>query len=459
MPFKGPRPDSYDEVHTAEGALRAPYAELQRRFGFDVLRPPPVAIERLRDRPFGDDVRILPVPWVLDRAEYSSVVQAGVRQRSRALQAFFADVVIGPGQFVGSQFAGGQGSLTSERLDTILELEGTSRDGLRSLWEGHRAEEIRFVYGPDLVRDTDGHWLVLEDNVGCIGGSADSACVWSLYVDAVGGPTDTSPSVEPDLRLAVRLWLERLGMTAGDEVLAVAGCESGGDDLSAVLIHENARRRLLLDPLGVEVAESGQFRGLLEAGARGGRTRAILNFHPGSELIDEAFRQGAALFNAPGTGILGNKALLPHVDDMIRFFCHEEPLLATPPTHVLDGGALPSDPDDWVVKSAAGCQGTEVFVLRAQPPGRLAAIRDLVRRGWPRMVFVAQRRVEPSHLATAGPGSWDTQLVELRPVTYVLGWSDVHVSVQPSGKAVSSFDARRQNNISRGACYVPVTAV
>jgi uncharacterized circularly permuted ATP-grasp superfamily protein len=438
---------SFDEVFDPEGALRHPYAELERRFGLDVLRPAGTTTARLRDRPLGDDARILPVPWALDEAEYSSVIHAGTSQRAQALQMFFADLVLGAQRFMASGT-----SLTRKRLQAILTSEGTSLARLRSLWKGHGREEIRFVYGPDLMRGPDGGWLLLEDNVGCVGGSADSYFVWSLYVDAAEDRNRSYPSYPPsesDLGVALRMWLAGLGLAAGDGgVVAMLGCEANGDELHSVLIQENARRRIILEQVGVEVVDSSQLHDR--------RVWAILNFHDQHELIG-AFRRRTGLFNAPGTGMLGNKALLPHVDEMIRFFCDEEPLFPTPSTHVLEDGALP--PGDWVIKSVRGCQGTDVFVLCDQPPERLDAIRRLVRDSRPKPGFVAQQRVEPSHLSTDGPGGWDTYLLELRLVAYVVGWSRVHVSSQPIGKAVSSFDVRRQHNVSQGACYVPVMVI
>jgi len=446
--FKGILPRPYDEAFKLDGALRHPYVELRRRLGTDPLRPAAATWQRLRDRPWGDDARVLPIPWALDGAEYASVVQAGTSQRARALQLFFADLVLGPQRFLEGA------SLTRERLQLILTSEGTSLAHLRSLWSGHAAEEVRFVYGPDLVRGPDGHWLLLEDNVGCVGGSADGHAVWSLYLDAAGARRRCVPPAEPDLRVALRTWLDRLGLSCGDGgVVGLLGCEASG--LRCVLIHENARRRRILEQAGVGVADPGQLRRLLSDGG----LRAILNFHILPELIDEAFHRRIALFNAPGTGILGNKALLPHVGEMIRFFLGEEPVIATPPTHVCQDGTLPPQPGDWVVKSASGCQGTEVFVLRCQPPERLAAIRELVRESWPDQAFVAQQRVELSRLSSSGPGSWEAHPVELRPVTYVVGWSQVHVSDRPVGRAGWGFDARGQHNLSQGACYVPVTVL
>lgn len=448
MVIKSATSSSYDEVFDAGGALRPGYAELRRRLGFDVLRPALATVQRLRDRPLGDDARILPIPWALDGMEYSSVIAAGTSQRARALQTFFADLVLGPQAFLSDDT-----SLTADRLDVILESEGTSLGRLRSLWEGHTREDVRFVYGPDLVRGPDGRWLVIEDNVGCIGGSADSHFVWNAYLDAAGVPATLFPRSEPDLAVAIRMWMRGIGCTVGDDAFtAVLGCDAGGDDLRSVLILENARRQLVLDALGIEVAGSCQL-------GDDRRVQAIVNFHALSAMIDDAFHQRIALFNAPGTSVLGNKALLPYVDEMIRFYCREEPIIESPPTHLLDNGQFPAQPDHWVVKSTAGCQGTEVFELRRQPPPRLDEIRSLVRESWPKVTFVAQSHVEPSHLSTGGPGAWDTLLVELRPVTYVVGWSEAFVSREPLGKAVSSFDVRRQHNVSQGACYVPVTSV
>jgi hypothetical protein len=440
----------YDEVFALDGVRRPPYAELQRRLGRDPLRPGAAAWRRLRDHPLRDDARLLPVPWVLDAGEYEAVVQAGIAQRARALQLFFADLVLGPQRFLAERF------LTRTRLETILRSEGTSLARLRALWRGHAREEIRFVYGPDLMRGPDGQWLLLEDNVGCVGGAADGHFAWSLYLAATEAHGVRAPSsVEPDLQVALRTWLGRLGMGAGDPgVVALQECEADGDALHSVLIRENERRRLILEQAGVSVVEPHR---PLRLGGR--RPRAILNFHSLSELIEEAFHDGTALFNAPGTGILGNKELLPHVGEMIRFFQGEEPIIGTPLTNVCLNGALPPPTGDWVVKSAIGRGGTDVFVLRREPRERLDAIRNLVRMSWPKQTFVAQQRIEPSRLPTSGPASWDSHSVELRPVAYLVGWSEVHVSRRPVGKAIWGFDANARHNVSRGACYIPTTVL
>jgi glutamate---cysteine ligase / carboxylate-amine ligase len=202
-------------------------------------------------------------------------------------------------------------------------------------------------------------------------------------------------------------------------------------------LDENARRRLILDQLGIKVRDPSE-------------SDAWLNFDCDGATAELFERSRVPMFNAPGTGALGDKALLPFVDDLIGFYLNEKPILRTPPTYLLSDGVLPSDPAGWVVKTTAGCQGTEVFVLDWQPKDRLGLIAERAVRA------VAQRYVEPSRLTLDGPGGWDAYRVEIRPVAYVLGWNDVYVSECPVGKAISVYDSRRLNNISHGACYIPV---
>jgi uncharacterized circularly permuted ATP-grasp superfamily protein len=161
------------------------------------------------------------------------------------------------------------------------------------------------------------------------------------------------------------------------------------------------------------------------------------------------------LLNAPGTGFLGNKALLPFIDTVVRLHVGEEPLLATPPTRLLRDGELPTAGRDWVVKTAAGAGGTGVFVLRSLTPDQINAVPEILRAAGPSGA-VAQQWVEPSTLSLSDASRWDAYRVELRPLAYVLGWRNVLVGKQPLGKAVSGFDRRRLNNISMGACYLPV---
>lgn len=384
---------------------------------------------RLADRPLGDETRILPVPLVLGEDEHAAIAD-GVYQRATALQAFFCDVVLGEGRFLAT------GELTAALLDAILATEGTSRPLLRATWDGHEPEEMRFVHAPDLVCDRRGDWTVIEDNVGCVGGSADSFFVAQAFARAAGLPPPSSKAA--DLVRAVRRWLELVGPSAAP--LAVLGCESPG-------VLENERRARLLAELGIACVQPTELREQLRSGRCS--SRALVNFDQiePRDVIEIFGRLRMPLLNAPGTGLLGNKALLAFVPGMIRFFCDAEPLLATAPTAVLHPGERPGP--DRVVKPSTGAGGADVLLPGWDP----AAVETLVRARGPSGVVV-QRWIEPSTLSW-GPDECATFDIELRPIAYVVGAQEIVVGQQPVAKAVPSRE-RRLNNVSRGAAYVAV---
>jgi carboxylate-amine ligase len=434
------QPTWFDEVYAEDGVPRSAFAALRHRIGRDPLRPSVAAAERLRDQPLGDDCRILPIPMVIDDVEYRSVIKAGVAQRARALQSLFSDLVLGQQRILTAGLGFGQ-----DLIDDILAMDGITLDDLRTLWQEAGRERIRFVYGPDLIRGPDGRWVVLEDNVGCVGGTADSFFVAHSYQEAMAqlGPSDGPPPA--DLAVAIRHWLSIAGPENADAAVAVLGC-AGCADPRTLRLDENARRCQILSQLGIPVVDRHQLAG---AGM-------VVNFDVDMSWSDLFVVPGATLLNAPGTGMLGNKALLPYLDDAICFYTGAPPILPTPDTRLVADGALPADPKQWVMKTAAGAQGTEVIVLGRLGHDQLGEVAARMRTNWAGAAAVLQRYVEPSRLSPAGPGGWDSYRVEIRAVAYVLGWNDIYVSEQPVGKAVSDYDARRLNNISQGACYLPV---
>jgi uncharacterized circularly permuted ATP-grasp superfamily protein len=435
----------YDEVFQDSGDLRPAYSALAQRTGRDPLRPTPAAAESLRRRPLGDDVRILPVPLVLEDDEYRALV-AGLAQRALALQDLFVDLVLGDQRVCTAGLGVDEALIVS-----IVAAEATSLPRLRDLWRRRDRDAVAFVYGPDLVREPGGRWTVIEDNVGCLGGSADSSAVVDCYADVTG--IRPARKVPPDLPAAVARWFGRRGSGA-DLVVTVLGCD-GPDGPGAVRVEENARRAGQLERRAIPVCTEAEFE-RCTSGTPVWARAAVANLdgrvREGSAL-HRAFSRGAALLNAPGTGLLGNKALLPFLDDLVRYYRGEEPLVPAPTTRLLTDG-LPEPGDGWVVKSAAGHSGTEVFFLDGAHPRRLRQAQDMVRSR--AGGAVAQRYVEPSRLTPGGGGSWDAWLVEIRPMIYVLGDGDLMAGATPAARLVSVYDHRRLNNLSQGACYAPV---
>lgn len=454
--------EPYEEALDDNGDLRPAYKALSRRLGWDPLHPPAAVVRDLRESPLGDDHQLVPVPLALADGEYRYEIRAGIAQRAYALQMFFADVILGRGQYLRSGT-----DLNPFLLGEILESVGTSLAAVRRWWSGHEPEEVRFVYAPDLVREPRGRWVVIEDNVGCVGGCADSHFVRETYGRATG-LTDDGSLIDGDLRLpdfsyAVKQWLDRLGLTPSDQ--GVVALLSDGDALAAYLpkrFREDERRKQLVRRLGVQVIEDAEFDRLCQSPDARARLRAVVNAGVPAKktwqlIHDVAFHQlHLPLLNSPGTLLLGHKAFLPFVEEMIRFYCGQDPILRSPPTRLLRDGLLPDDLDNWVLKTATGCQGDGVLVLKSLPPERIENIRTSVQRSWAKVPVIAQRHVELSCLRVDELGNTNTYDVELRVLAYVIGWQHVFVGEHSIGKLVLTGSGTGGQTVFSGGAYLPV---
>jgi len=111
--------------------------------------------------------------------------------------------------------------------------------------------------------------------------------------------------------------------------------------------------------------------------------------------------------------------------------------------------------ENWVLKTAIGCRGDGVFVLRWQQPNQLAALQGLVKGSWPSQPAVAQQYVEPSRIAINGVAPC-VYKVEVRALAYVVDWQRVIVSEQSVGKVVPDDPPGLLNDVFQHASYAPV---
>ena len=120
-----------------------------------------------------------PVPRVITAAEWDPV-KRGLAQRVRALNAFVADVY-------GSQRIVAEGLVPPEVIRSADYYEPEMR-GIRppsGVWIG--------VAGLDIVRDTDGEWLVLEDNVRTPSGFAYLHATRRALLEHINVPPGATP--------------------------------------------------------------------------------------------------------------------------------------------------------------------------------------------------------------------------------------------------------------------------
>lgn len=119
---------------------------------------------------FRKDNALDAVPRILSPTE-AAEIQQGVEQRARALRAFLKD------HYSGKRYYATAGVLPAKVVKRIISRIGESAyDGLVN------PQTISFMYGPDIIRDSEGNWRVIEDNPGFIGGIGDLKLAYDLMM-------------------------------------------------------------------------------------------------------------------------------------------------------------------------------------------------------------------------------------------------------------------------------------
>jgi uncharacterized circularly permuted ATP-grasp superfamily protein len=366
------------------------------------------------ERPFPLDL----VPRIIPPDEWS-VVERGVRQRVLALEAFLDDVY-GPGEI-----------LRDRVLPRRLVL--TSKHFHRQAAGIHPRHGVRIhVAGIDLVREGEGRFLVLEDNVRVPSGI-------SYVVENRRAMTRVFPELFASHRIRrvdhypIRL-LEALRRTAPEGV---------ADPCVVVLtpgVHNSAyfEHSFLARQMGVELVEGSDLvvqDEVLYMRTTAGLQRVDvvyrrvddafldpLQFRPDSVIgcagMLHAARAGRlTIANAPGNGVADDKAVYPYVPEMIRYYLGEDAILPNVETYRLED----ADVCEWaldrldrlVVKPVDGSGGHGIVIGPQAAESDLARLADEIRadpRGW-----VAQDPVALSTAPTFVGGGMQPRHLDLRP--------------------------------------------
>ena len=123
----------------------------------------------------------------------------------------------------------------------------------------------------------------------------------------------------------------------------------------------------------------------------------------GAALLGPCRAGTLACVNAIGSGLADDKLVHAYVEEMVRFYLGEEPLLPSLASHPLDGRACGTDLDELVVKPRGEMGGEGVVIWRDAD----AATRDRQRARIERdpSGFVAQELVTLSvHPTVCGHG-------------------------------------------------------
>ena len=148
----------YNEIFDESGKVRPQYEKVYEVY--KTLTPGRTKeYSRKSVELFLGDQALDSIPRVLTESEMAEL-QKGVRQRGTALRLFLEDYYSGGKKW--------QKIIPPKILERIIDRSGESAyAGLID------PKKISFPYGPDIVRDHEGVWRVLEDNPGNIGGPGD----------------------------------------------------------------------------------------------------------------------------------------------------------------------------------------------------------------------------------------------------------------------------------------------
>jgi uncharacterized circularly permuted ATP-grasp superfamily protein len=389
-----PRGPAFDEMFEADGLphrhMRALYDVLQTLTGEDLARR-----AEARDRSFRDqgvtfshagEEWVFPldlIPRLIPAAEWQ-LVEAGVVQRVRALEAFLADVY-GPAEVV-------RDGVVPRSLLTTSAGFCRPAHGIRPT-NGVRIH----VAGIDLVRDQAGIMRVLEDNLRVPSGVSyvvenrrTMARVFpALFVEQEVRPVASYPGRLLDaLRRSAPVGVERPTV-----VLLTPGVHN-----AAYFEHAFLARKM-----GIELVEGRDLfcrDHVLYMRNIGGQQRVDVvyrrvnddfldpvHFRPDSVVgcpgILNAARVGnVAIANAVGNGVADDKLTYTYVPTLIEYYLGERPLLTNVETYRLDDPDVRAEClnrlDQLVVKPVDGSGGAGIVIGPHASDAELAAVRDQV---------------------------------------------------------------------------------
>ena len=442
-PEHGYLPAAYDEAFEADGTPRAPYAELIEALeGTDLRALGRRVAAHLRDQDvtFGQGengaFRVDPIPRVIDPEEWERL-DRGLEQRTRALAAFVADAY------------GDRKIVEAGRVPArVIE----SADHFEPWMMGVDVPPGGYVAGLDLVRGADGVLRVLEDNIRTPSGLAYAIAARECLDGHLDVPVPPE-RLDPSPALAALVAALRSAAPDGlDEPTIVL--LSDGPENSAWFEH-----RFLAAALDIPLVTPGDLRarsGRLYAELGGARAEPVDVVYRRTDvdrlrdgsggatwiadcLLDPVRRGSLAVINPLGSGVADDKLVHAYVEEMVRFYLGEEPLLESVATYDL------GEPDvreevlprlaELVVKPRGGLGGEGIVI----GPHARAEDRESIKR---RVIetpesWVAQEMVAISTHPTAIDGRLAPRHVDLRP--YVVGGGDGATTV-PAALSRVAFD-------------------
>ncbi|MCA3222857.1 MAG: circularly permuted type 2 ATP-grasp protein [Burkholderiales bacterium] len=439
----------YDEMSTADGALRAPYRQYHswldrqspetmhnkraeadlvfRRVGITF------AVYGDKDEDGSGTERLIPfdvIPRILTAAEWR-LLEAGLRQRVRALNLFVHDVYHEQAILKAGKVPAEQVLKNSQYRP---EMQGV--DVAQGIYS--------HIAGIDLVRAGDaqgeGVFYVLEDNLRVPSGVSymleNRKMMMRLFPELFSLHRVAPVAHYPDVLLENLRSVAPQGADNPTVVLLTPGMYN-----SAYFEHA-----FLAQQMGIELVEGQdlfvQDNAVYMRTTRGPQRVDVIYRRIDDDFLDPAhfradstlgvrglldvYRAGrVTLCNAIGTGVADDKSIYPYVPDMIRFYLAEEPILANVPTFncrdPLDLSYVLANMASLVVKEVHGAGGYGMLVGPASSTQEVAAFAERVKADPAN--YIAQPTLALSTCPTYVEQGIAPRHIDLRP--YVLSGREI----------------------------------
>lgn len=376
--------------------------------------------------------RILPfdiIPRIVSASDWAWL-EAGLKQRISALNLFLADIY-------GDQKILKDGIIPE---DVIF----SSKGYLKACMGLKPPKDIWcHITGTDLVRDRDGQWYVLEDNLRCPSGVSyvleNRRVMKSTFPQVFSQMAIRPVDNYPGNLLDTLLNLAPDGLPKPTVAVLTPGIYN-----SAYFEHS-----FLAQQMGVELVEGSDLvvvDGYVQMKTTKGLQRVDVlyrridddfldpqAFRPDSLLgipgIMEAYRRGrVALANAPGTGVADDKVIYAYVPEMVRYYLDEALMIPNVPTYLCwqpkDQAHVLANLDKLVVKAANESGGYGMLIGPHATPEERETFAQRIAAN-PRN-YIAQPTLNLSRVPSLMGDRFEGCHVDLRP--YILYGEEICVS-------------------------------
>jgi uncharacterized circularly permuted ATP-grasp superfamily protein len=368
------------------------------------------------------------IPRIIPTAEWA-ILEAGLKQRVRALNLFLKDIYHQ------------QRILKDGVLPAQLIYQGDHfRHEIIDLDPPH--DIYTHIAGIDLIRDDDGRYLILEDNLRTPSGVsymiANRVLQRRILPELFTNYRVRRVEHYPALLLQALRQVSPRGQDQPEIVVLTPGIYN-----SAYFEHT-----FLAKEMGVELVEGRDLvvkNNLVYMKTTAGLQRIdVIYRRVDDEFLDplcfrsdslvgvagviNAWRAGnVAIVNAPGSGIADDKAIHPFVPEMIRYYLGEQPILHNVHTYLMtrdeDRAYVLAHLQDMVVKAVNESGGYGMLMGPTSTPAMRAEFAKRI-EAQPRN-YIAQPVIPLSRHLCYLDGELESRHIDLRP--YVIYGTDIDV--------------------------------